>query len=108
MKSQLAEDIEDMKLEMTKPAVITDFKLAPTDPRQLAWTAYNLNFKSKMPYPEDSYVIIDFHPDQIGPRPNEKGKEVRCFSNLQFENVKCTFLKTSKGDTRLKVEGMIV
>ena len=33
MKSQLAEDIEDMKLEMTKPAVITDFKLAPTDPR---------------------------------------------------------------------------
>ena len=33
MKSQLAEDVEGMKLEMTKPAIITNFKLAPTDRR---------------------------------------------------------------------------
>ena len=33
MKSQLGVGIEDMKLKMTEPAIITDFELYPTDPR---------------------------------------------------------------------------
>ena len=60
-----------------------------------------------MPYTENSYVVIDLHPDQIGPRFNEEGKEVKCFSNLQFENVKCTFFKEYDQD-KLRVEGIVV
>jgi hypothetical protein len=38
-----------------------------------------------MPYPKDSYILISYREDQIGPKDNIAKGDVKCSSNLQLE-----------------------
>ena len=67
---------------MAEPHPITVFDLKPIDDRQLALTAYELTFTSKMPYPKGSYMMILIDRDVVGPRDEESVSDVKCSSNL--------------------------
>ena len=106
------------RLTMTIAATIRTASLTAVDPRQLALTAFELEFRSEMPYPEGSYVVVAFDSTEMGPFARvratvdeearvaipEAEYEVACFTNLQLD-VECTF--TGDGD-QLKLPGMFV
>jgi hypothetical protein len=75
-------DFDNMKLRMEEPHPITVFNLNPIDDRQLALTAYELTFTTKMPYPKGSYMMIQIDRAVIGPRDEESASDVKCSSNL--------------------------
>lgn len=75
-------DKSEMMLRMTEPHPITTFELKPIDDRQLALTAYELTFTSKMPYPKGSYMMIQIDRTVVGPRDEESVSDVKCSSNL--------------------------
>lgn len=82
MAEQSDEDNEDMKLTMSGAAPVQSFNFSLTDDRQQAFTAVKIFWRNAMPYPEGSYLKINYREDQIGPQDKS---EVKCSSNLQLE-----------------------
>jgi len=106
-----------MRLTMTIAATITSASLTAVDDRQLALTAFELEFRSEMPYPAGSYVVVAFDSTEMGPFARvqasvdgdrvaipEADYDVACFTNLQLE-VDChEYVDTD----HLKLPGMFV
>ena len=80
IKSQMDRD-GVATVTMTQPALIQTGSFEATDNRQLAKTAFTMEFTSTLPYPKDAYFTIQIDPQVLGP---ESGKTVACFSNLQI------------------------
>jgi hypothetical protein len=83
---------EQSMLQMTTPAYIQQAAFQATDFRQLAKTAFTLEFTSLLKYPKDAYLTISLDPLIFGPEKLADGsqKTIECFSNLQIQ-VTCSF-----------------
>ena len=106
IKAQMTDTTrEENRLTMTQPAYIQQATFQATDFRQLAKTAFALEFTSLLQYPEGTYVTITLDPSVYGPEKKEDGSTatIECFSNLQIL-VTCTFVDAST----IKVTDLVV
>ena len=94
--------VDSTRLTMTVPADIKaeTVRFGAVDQRQLAKTAFEVEFTSTMPYPKGAYFVLGIRPIEVGPA--EPKDDVKCFSNLQVEAA-CAWLN----DTSIKVDELV-